>query len=143
MATFQQRHYIVIAAAIKAQRGAGYMTDTYDKTRLDALAEDLAKYFAGDNSSFKRRIFMRAAGVDYPDAFKQLDDALPYCDKCGEDFATLRLQEVGLCGDCGGDHLRPALEEQLGFKPCAYVLQLPDCVVVCLSPYGVEHDHQS
>jgi hypothetical protein len=71
-----------------------------------------------------------------------LSMARPYCDNgCGE-RAVLRLAEVGLCGDCGADHLRPGLSTALGYVPCARILETPDCTVACLVPYGVEHDHQ-
>jgi hypothetical protein len=74
----------------------------------------------------------------------QVEDARrPYCDNgCGE-HAILRLSEVGLCGDCGAVYLRPGLSRSLGYVPCARVLEAPDCTVVCLAPYGVEHDHQA
>lgn len=67
--TFQQRHYIVIAAALKAQRqpstgdGVLFTMDAYVRERLDALAEDLATKFADDNPNFKYDVFMKAAGV--------------------------------------------------------------------------------
>lgn len=67
--TFQQRHYIVIAAALKAQRqpstgdGVLFTMDAYVRERLDALAEDLAERFAADNSNFKHDVFMRACGL--------------------------------------------------------------------------------
>ncbi len=67
----------------------------------------------------------------------------PMCDRCGEDKALIRYSTIGLCGDCAGAQLRPNLERQLGYNPCARMLQLPDCRVICLEPYGVEHDHQA
>ena len=67
----------------------------------------------------------------------------PYCDNgCGE-HAVLRLAEVGLCSDCGADYLRPGLSTTLGYVPCARILKAPDCIMACLVPYGVEHDHQA
>jgi hypothetical protein len=73
-----------------------------------------------------------------------LSMARPYCDNgCGE-YAVLRLAEVGLCGDCGANHLRPGLSTALGYTPCARVLENgPDCIVTCLVPYGTEHDHEA
>ena len=75
-------------------------------------------------------------------ALSEILDA-PDCDLCGEDFTVITYEGVGLCGDCAGNDLRPSLQSKLGYIPCARVLQLADCRVVCLEPYGVEHDHQS
>ena len=67
----------------------------------------------------------------------------PYCDRCGESLATIKFQETGSCDDCAADLLRPGISESLGYRPCARVLHLPDCAVICLVPYGTEHDHQA
>lgn len=67
----------------------------------------------------------------------------PICDICNEQPATVQFAEIGACDDCTQGNLRPGLSCALGYKPCGRILHLPDCTVICLVPYGVEHDHQA
>lgn len=69
----------------------------------------------------------------------------PYCEAgCGE-LATVRLQYASYCADCASPHLRAALREVLGYKPCARVLRVgpkgSEYGAVCLHTYSNEHDH--
>jgi len=60
-----RKDYIAIAASIRAQRGMlRYSSATQMlNMRLDALAEDLSKYFAEDTPLFDRMKFLKAAGA--------------------------------------------------------------------------------
>lgn len=66
----------------------------------------------------------------------------PYCEICGEQHATIKLQDVGACDDCAADVLREALKPAIG-NICASISRQRDngFLQICLAPFGIEHDH--
>lgn len=63
--TTSKKDYTAVAAAIKAQRAREEYCETPNAVSmaLDALADDLAVYFAGCGPAFKRNRFLTACGV--------------------------------------------------------------------------------
>lgn len=65
----------------------------------------------------------------------------PYCDRCGETHATVRLAEVGLCDGCSEIETADHLETFLGYRPCATRVWHGNQQRLCLEVWGLEHDH--
>ena len=85
----------------------------------------------------------RSLGGDHQhseDHMTKLDK--PYCEICGEQHATWKMEYVGVCDDCFADQCRDALMDVLG-KRCCNVYRHPNTrgPAICLEVYGVEHTH--
>jgi hypothetical protein len=66
----------------------------------------------------------------------------PYCELCGEQHATMKMEEVAVCDDCFASECRTALLPILGKRCCNLYRQAHISEpAICLAVYGVEHDH--
>jgi hypothetical protein len=69
---------------------------------------------------------------------------IPYCEMCGEEHATLQVDEAAVCDNCFAGVVREDLKLTLGREVCAQPLRsghgLLSC---CLEPYGSDHSHNS
>lgn len=74
---------------------------------------------------------------EWPDA-----DTGPICEMCGQDEATLKLAEAGVCDDCFAQEARKAMRILLGRDCCCDPLRYNGVLAVCLNPCGVEHSHE-
>ena len=65
------------------------------------------------------------------------------CEVCGEGVATLQMDEIAVCDDCFAKTISAALHEPLGRGCCGRPIRHKGLLMVCLEPYGREHDHGS
>jgi hypothetical protein len=66
----------------------------------------------------------------------------PNCEVCGEQHATMKMEDVAVCDDCYADECREALLPVLGKRCCTLYLQPgTNAPAICLEVYGVEHTH--
>lgn len=77
-------------------------------------------------------------------------DEPPNCEQCGEEPASIKLSEVGLCYDCFTRTAGELLTPLLGYHPCGMLVWQNDGAdesgstqtAICLVPHGTEHRHR-
>lgn len=66
----------------------------------------------------------------------------PMCELCGENPATMKMQDAAACDDCFANDCRDALRPILGKRCCTLYRQRgTNEPAICLAVYGVEHEH--
>ena len=65
----------------------------------------------------------------------------PICEICGEEPASLQTAECATCDDCFAEVVRPDLRLALGRECCCQPVRRAGVLLVCIEPFGTEHDH--